>query len=99
MKVYDLKPGSKQKKKSPEKETGMLAGMASMKNKLAGEFAQKFLGLVEIHISNVHVRYEDAVTQGFPMACGFKLGFLSVTSQADPKELRTTGEWRHAREQ
>jgi len=52
--------------------------------------------MLEVHISNIHIRYEDADTQDQPFAAGFKIGFIGVTSKANRKELRTSGEWKHA---
>jgi len=55
---------------------------------------KRVLAVLEVHISNIHIRYEDSVTQENPFAGGIKLGLLYATASVDPKQLRTTGDWK-----
>jgi len=110
MKVYELKGALKKKSSSDQGRAG--GYFASMKQRMSENIAKHFLGMLEVHISNIHVRYEDAITQSLPFACGFKLGFVGVTSDdkpqrsfffgfegADDKQRdgpRATGDWKYA---
>merc|ERR1719456_1141657 len=58
------------------------------------DMKQKMMGMLELHISNVHYRYEDQVTQELPFVCGFKVGYIGVTCKVESSKLRTSGDWR-----
>jgi len=93
MKIYELKPSKKKKKKA---KGGF---MADLKNKMVEDMKKKFLGMLEVHISNIHFRYEDTETQAMPFAFGGKMGFITVNSQAAGEAgLRTTGDWKNSSE-
>lgn len=95
MKIYELKPAKKIKSnKVPEG-----GWMADMKKKFIEDTVKKFVGMLEVEISNIHIRYEDLQqTQAQPFAAGFKMGVVMVSSKANPRELRTTGDWKHSPE-
>lgn len=99
MKVYELKPAKKKPKAAGQGDNkgGMLAhAMHDMQKKILDDLKKKLLGMLEVHISNIHFRYEDVDTQELPFASGFKLGLVHITSKASHGDLRTTGDWRHA---
>lgn len=94
MKVYDLKPP---KKKAAAKAGAKGGFMADMKNRMIEDIKKKFLGMLEVNISGVHIRYEDIETQAVPFTGGFKVGFVEVkSSQQTTAELRTSGNWKHS---
>jgi len=88
MKVYDLKP--------PKKKKVNKGGMfADMKDKLIEDMKKKFLGMLEVNISGIHIRYEDSVTQASPFAGGFKIGFIDVASSHQRNDAaRRLGNWK-----
>lgn len=92
MKIYELKPPKKAKKKGQQQG----GWVADMRRKVIEDLQKKFLGMLEVEISNIHVRFEDAQTQAQPFAGGFKIGAISVNSKANPNELRTTGDWKNS---
>lgn len=109
MKVYELKGTLKKRKVA---ESGKEGYFASIKQRMSEKVAKHFLGMLEVHVSNVHIRYEDDVTQPLPFACGLKVGFIGVTSDDKPQRSflfgfddpgdtkkrlpRATGEWLHS---
>jgi hypothetical protein len=95
MKIYELKPVKKVKSTKSQAQGGWFA---DAKKKFMEDMQKKFLGMLEVEISNVHIRYEDAQTQAYPFAAGFKVGAVQVSSKANPNELRTTGDWKHSTE-
>merc|ERR1711939_1197190 len=95
MKIYELKPIKKAKSKKAQAAAAQGGWFSDMKTKFVQDMQKKFLGMLEVEISNIHFRYEDAKTQAQPFAAGFKMGVITVNSKADPRELRTTGDWKH----
>lgn len=98
MKVYELKSSKKKKKKKPA--SGF---MNDLRNKMMEDMKKKFLGMLEVHISNIHFRFEDPGTarggiHEVPFACGYKIGLIHVTSQVNSSSLRVSGEWRGSKQ-
>lgn len=56
MKVYELKGTLKKRKVA---ESGKEGYFASIKQRMSEKVAKHFLGMLEVHVSNVHIRYED----------------------------------------
>eukprot|EP00746_Dinoflagellata_sp_MGD_P011964 gnl/MRDRNA2_/MRDRNA2_125305_c0_seq1.p1 gnl/MRDRNA2_/MRDRNA2_125305_c0~~gnl/MRDRNA2_/MRDRNA2_125305_c0_seq1.p1 ORF type:complete len:1133 (+),score=269.09 gnl/MRDRNA2_/MRDRNA2_125305_c0_seq1:131-3529(+) len=93
-KGLELKAGKKADSKKEVKPKPKGGFMADMKKRMVEEMKKKFLGMLEVHISNLHYRFEDWKTQERPFVFGFKIGFIGVTSKVDGSRLRTTGEWK-----
>lgn len=93
MKVYDLKPAKKiPTKKAPNKK----GYFGDLKDRFVEDIKQKLLGMLEVNISGVHIRYEDSITQAIPFAAGFKLGYINVSSSLDLSDLRASGDWKQS---
>jgi len=96
MKIYELKPVKKAKSKKEQAQAN--GWLADTKKKFMEDLAKKFLGMLEVEISNIHFRFEDSLTQVHPFAAGFKMGSIIVNSKANASQLRTTGDWKHSPE-
>lgn len=92
MKVLDLKPPRKSKPAAEDSATGWLSDMQS---RLKQDLLKKVAEMIDVNISNFHIRFEDSKTQAMPFACGFKLGYCAVFATEDGNSQRTTGTWRH----
>eukprot|EP00913_Durusdinium_trenchii_P012268 g11520.t1 len=91
MKILDLKPPRKAKA-AEESATGWLS---DVQDRLKQDLMKKVAEMIEVNITNFHVRFEDSKTQPVPYACGFKLGYCAVFATEDVNSQRTTGCWRH----
>lgn len=99
MRMYEMQ-GSKKKKKKKGASKGWMADMMAKKIE---DIKKAFLGMLEVHISNIHFRFEDpgrdrGGAQEIPFACGFKIGMIDVNSTGDHGKSRVTGDWRGVRE-
>ena len=94
MKILELKPPRKAKAAAaaPDSATGWLG---DMQERLKQDLLKKIFEMIEVNITNFHVRFEDSKTQPVPYACGFKLGYCAVFATEDVNSQRTTGTWRH----
>jgi len=92
MKVLELKPQKKNKAAEDGSATGWLS---HVQTRLKQDLMKKVAEMIEVNISNFHVRLEDSKTQAVPFACGFKLGYCAVFANEDSNSQRTTGTWRH----
>eukprot|EP00931_Biecheleriopsis_adriatica_P061226 TRINITY_DN36804_c0_g1_i1.p1 TRINITY_DN36804_c0_g1~~TRINITY_DN36804_c0_g1_i1.p1 ORF type:complete len:1197 (+),score=244.75 TRINITY_DN36804_c0_g1_i1:67-3657(+) len=91
-KILDLKPKKKKKKVKAADANGW---MQDVQTKIKQDMMKKIAEMIEVQVSNIHFRFEDAVTQSVPFACGFKIGYIAVSSNEDNSRQRTTGTWRH----
>jgi len=57
--------------------------------------AQKMVGSIDIEIKDIHLRFEDAVTQAIPVRLGFKVRGVYASSECPPASCRATGDWKH----
>mmetsp|Transcript_18077 Transcript_18077/g.58466 ORF Transcript_18077/g.58466 Transcript_18077/m.58466 type:complete len:1127 (+) Transcript_18077:66-3446(+) len=95
MKVYELKGSEK-------KETSSQGGyFFDIRQRIQDDIARSLFGMLEVSVSGIHIRYEDPLTQSRPFACGFKIGFVGVTSTDNESEAmgvrgRATGDWKHS---
>lgn len=95
MKIYELKPRKKKKAGGGAAKGGYFA---DLQKRMISDMKRTFLSMLKVHISNIHFRYEDSITQSMPLACGFKIGYIGVSSKEETDDRRTTGEWKHWRE-
>lgn len=61
-------------------------------------FLRKVAGMLEVSISNVHVRYEDVRMQGPSFALGVLVGYVGASSETGTRGMRCSGNWRRTQE-
>eukprot|EP00929_Paragymnodinium_shiwhaense_P086451 TRINITY_DN46973_c0_g1_i1.p1 TRINITY_DN46973_c0_g1~~TRINITY_DN46973_c0_g1_i1.p1 ORF type:complete len:1162 (+),score=250.26 TRINITY_DN46973_c0_g1_i1:189-3674(+) len=94
MQIFEIQPFFM--KKNKKKKGGPFA---SWIDRIKEEAKKMMAGMIEVHIANVHFRYEDTFTQDRPFATGFKMGFMEVHSHQSGKESqerRHAGDWKGA---
>jgi len=74
---------------------GLGSKFGRLKGRLLDLIAQRMVGSIDVEIKDIHLRYEDAISQEMPLRLGLKVRGIFASSEFPPSSCRATGDWKH----